>query len=126
MVFRTALTTEDFGNHPKRDGVWQRLARELRLLTGEWREERDASAIKRALSRLSDRRLRLIGLCRQTLDEDVRQMIWDTEAGRAVHAELLEILDQADGRSRGAETLRLPPPDRVTRLGPAVELDAVR
>ena len=125
MILSRVRRTSDYCESSRSDGVWRRLGKELQLLRHELREDRDTLAIKRALSRLSDRRLQLIGLCRHTLEEDVRRMIWDTEANQTIQAEVLQILGNAD-RDRGrSEAVTLPPPSQIGQREPGVRLDTI-
>ncbi len=103
MMFRTSNEKGPSRDRLNRGGTWRRLGRALGFAAREWHQDRDTFAIKRALSRLSDRRLHLIGLRRQTLETDVRRMIWDIEEERNIGAEVLQILDDAHARNRNSE-----------------------
>ncbi|KIC48038.1 hypothetical protein [Tateyamaria sp. ANG-S1] len=126
MLFGKHRRANGFENGRARGGVWRRLSREIQYLAHEWREDRDTLAIKRALSKLSDRRLHLIGLRRRTLEQDIRRMMWDIQAGRTIEAEVLQILDEADRRDTSADVLMLPKPGSKTRPGAVIQFDAAR
>ena len=73
-----------------------------------WREDRDFAAIVRALARLGDRRLALIGMRRDDLGHYVERMMGDAETDRRLSAEVLEILHQQERRGTGRVAAKPP------------------
>jgi len=64
----------DWTNVARRDGVgalWPTARDAVARSYREWRRERDLAAVADALHELSDRQLRLIGMQRETVDQDV-------------------------------------------------------
>jgi uncharacterized protein YjiS (DUF1127 family) len=71
---------------------------DLRSAWIAWRRERDVRAIERALGRLSDRQLALVGMNRDTIESDVNDMIDRTEAGRTLASDVLQLVDRTPPR----------------------------
>jgi uncharacterized protein YjiS (DUF1127 family) len=63
-----------------------------------WRRERDVRAIERALGRLSDRQLAMVGMSRTSIESDVSDLIDRTEAGRTIANDVLRLVDHARPR----------------------------
>lgn len=66
-----------------------------------WRFQRDVAAIMATLDRLSDRRLAMIGLHRDTLFETVSDMMVEAERQRQVGHEVLAMLENATDEHAG-------------------------
>lgn len=58
-----------------------------------WSEDRDFAAIYAALARLSDRRLHMIGMRRETLVDDVERLIEAAEENRNLEQEILALVE---------------------------------
>ena len=69
-----------------------RLGR-MRSAYRAWRAQRDIDAIAGVLSRLSNRRLRLIGMQRPYLDDAVRGLMCRAEEDREIGREIIALLD---------------------------------
>jgi uncharacterized protein YjiS (DUF1127 family) len=70
----------------------------LRAAWTAWRRERDVRAVERALGRLSDRQLALIGMSRSSIEIEVSGLIDRTEHGRMVTDEVLRLVDRTPPR----------------------------
>jgi uncharacterized protein YjiS (DUF1127 family) len=70
----------------------------LRAAWVTWRHERDVRSIERALGRLKDRQLALIGMSRASIASDVSGLIDRTEDGRKVADEVLRLVDRTPPR----------------------------
>lgn len=71
-MFADRHATVTLVEHRERRGLFG--GRGIAAAYREWRYERDLVAISRALRRLSERRLAMIGLSKTTLDVDVERM----------------------------------------------------
>lgn len=79
---------------PRRRG----LARLVAAIGGAWadrREDGDEAAIVGALSRLSERRLGLLGMRHATLPGDVRALMDRVRRGEAMAEEVIDLLDRS-------------------------------
>ena len=76
-----------------------RLLSCLRATRESWRTERDMRAIERALDRLSERQLNMIGMSRNSLTSDVFSLIERAEAGRRFADEVIGIVDDRPHRA---------------------------
>jgi hypothetical protein len=65
----------------------------LRMAYDDWRFGNDVAAIVAGFNRLSNRRLHMIGLRRETLFESVVEMIDQAEEERAISKAILAIID---------------------------------
>lgn len=68
-------------------------AASLREKVDSWRFRRDLAAIMATFDRLSDRRLEMIGLQRDSLFESVSDMMIEAERQRAIGREVVELLE---------------------------------
>lgn len=59
-----------------------------------WRRDRDLRAIERALGRLSERQLRLIGMSHASLEADIASLVDRAEQGERIATDVLHIVDR--------------------------------
>lgn len=88
------------------------LAELCKTAIADWRAERDVVAIAGTLARLSDRRLALIGLRRDTLIFSVERMMSEAEEASRIEADVLQILAAAEDRAYRLEAHYAPPPEQ--------------
>jgi uncharacterized protein YjiS (DUF1127 family) len=72
---------------------WSAASCALREAYADWRYERDLRAITHALDRLSDRQLRLIGMCRESLICEVETLADRAREGASVAREIKFLVD---------------------------------
>jgi uncharacterized protein YjiS (DUF1127 family) len=67
---------------------------QARAAFAAWRHDRDLRAIEKALGRLSERQLRLIGMSHASLEADIANLVDRAEQGERIATDVLHLVDR--------------------------------